>query len=85
MSELLREYTRVTDQDGLLYTAKVYGRISEDGHWEATLGFVPDAGGAEMRTGSETEQASREDLEYWASGLTEAYLEGALERARERR
>lgn len=33
------------------------------------------------RTGRETTQQDREQLLYWAEGLTLAYLEGALERA----
>jgi hypothetical protein len=34
-----------------------------------------------MRTPRETEQPNREDLAYWATGLTQVYLEGALTRA----
>jgi hypothetical protein len=34
-----------------------------------------------LRTEQETSQPSRVTIEYWASGLTPVYLEGALTRA----
>jgi hypothetical protein len=38
-----------------------------------------------LTTGVETTQPNAEALEYWASGLEQIYLEGALKRARLRR
>ena len=43
--------------------------------------FDPADGSAPSRTGRETTQPNLADLEYWASGLTPVYLEGALSRA----
>jgi hypothetical protein len=63
------------------YRARVYGRPRSDGRWEGWLVFFPVAGGRVIATDRETTQSSRADLEYWASGLTDVYLEGALERA----
>lgn len=70
------------DDQGTRYHVHVYGEERPDGLWEGSLGFVPEGGGTMLHTGAETEQSSRADLEYWASGLTEVYLEGALARAR---
>lgn len=50
--------------------------------WEAWLEFDLQDGTPSLQTDRETEQHGREDLEYWASGLTATYLEGALARAR---
>jgi hypothetical protein len=63
------------------YRARVYGRAQADGRWGAWLVFFPVAGGRVIATDRETTQSTFPDLSYWASGLTHAYLEGALERA----
>jgi hypothetical protein len=64
------------------YTAQVCGRQVEDGRlWEGWIEFVPLDGGTVRRTPRETEQSSRDDLAYWATGLSTTYLEGALDRA----
>jgi hypothetical protein len=49
--------------------------------WEGWIEFEPDNGGAALRTPRESVQPNRQDLQYWATGLSTAYLEGALERA----
>jgi hypothetical protein len=51
------------------------------GGWQGWLEFVPIAGGSPIRSGRETTQPNRADTEYWATGLTQVYLEGALTRA----
>jgi hypothetical protein len=43
--------------------------------------FVPVDGGPPIRSPRETTQPNRVDTEYWATGLTTVYLEGALQRA----
>jgi hypothetical protein len=70
-----------TTQDERVYTAQVCGRERDDGTWEGWLEFVPDDGSAVVPTQRETTQPNLVDLEYWATGLTPVYLEGALERA----
>ncbi|MBA3645492.1 MAG: hypothetical protein H0W63_04885 [Gemmatimonadaceae bacterium] len=63
--------------------ARVCGGIADDGLWEGWIEFKPlgDAGGDWLRSGRETEQPNLDDLRYWASGLSVAYLEGAFDRA----
>lgn len=80
MSEVLVRYTAsVTGQDGLSYVPQACGGLADDGLWEGWIEFVSD--GTAVRTGRETEQPNRDDLMYWAQGLTTTYLEGALVRA----
>jgi hypothetical protein len=42
---------------------------------------VPDDGTPIVRTNRETSQPNLVDLEYWATGVSAVYLQGALERA----
>jgi hypothetical protein len=53
-----------------------------DGRWAAWIEFMPLDGGRPLRSPRETTQPNRTDAEYWATGLTPVYLEGALQRAR---
>ena len=84
MAELLVEFdTTIRADDGTNWHPRVWGAIAEDALWEGWIEFLP-AGTEErdpIRTGRETEQPKRSDLMYWAQGLTQVYLEGALERA----
>ena len=52
-----------------------------DGKWQGWLEFVPLGDGEPVRSSRETTQPNRTDTEYWATGLTYVYLEGALRRA----
>lgn len=80
MAEAIVKYTEpVRAADGTSYLAQACGDITEDGLWEGWIEFVSDD--RALRTGRETEQPNRNDLIYWAEGLTYAYLEGALARA----
>jgi hypothetical protein len=49
--------------------------------WEAWLVFFSLRTGRALATDRETTQSTREHVIYWATGLTETYLQGALERA----
>jgi hypothetical protein len=71
----------VRGEDGRSWRAQVCGRQAAENMWEGWIEFEPSTGGAAIRTPRETTQPNLTDLEYWASGLTEAYLEGALGRA----
>jgi len=51
--------------------------------WQGWIEFVPLDGGAPVRSPRETTQPNRTDTEYWATGLTDVYLEGALRRTLE--
>jgi hypothetical protein len=73
---------RIGRLHGSIYRARVCGRPRDDGTWEGWLEFDPIDLGATLQTPRETTQPNRADLEYWATGLTPVYLEGALDRAR---
>jgi hypothetical protein len=78
---LLSISTPVHDDEGHAYIARVCGRQEEDGRWEGWIEFVPGDGGPVLRTARETKQPKRSAVEYWATGLSSTYLEGALQRA----
>jgi hypothetical protein len=81
MAEVLVKFSEpVRGGDGRLYWAQACGGVAADGLWEGWLEFESD--GAAMRSARETEQPKRDDLVYWAQGLTMTYLQGSLERAR---
>lgn len=83
MAEVLVEYaTSLQARDGSVYRPRACGRVADDGLWEGWLEFVPATGEYDtVRTGRETGQPNRADLVYWAEGLSQVYLEGALGRA----
>src|SRR5213594_3789836 len=82
MSETLLVYQLpVAAPDGTLYEARTCGSEMEGGGWQGWLEFLPLAGGPPVRSPRETTQPNRVDTEYWATGLTPVYLEGALTRA----
>jgi hypothetical protein len=73
---------QLTATDGLRWTAQACGGVADDGLWEGWIEFLPlDADESPVRTARETEQPNRDDLMYWAQGLTVVYLDGALIRA----
>lgn len=82
MAHVLVSYYKspLTLPDGPVYTAQACGREREDGTWEGWLEFAPDDGSVVLRSHRETTQPNLADLEYWATGITPVYLEGALER-----
>jgi hypothetical protein len=82
MSEtLLRFQTTIKGPDGTRYEARACGSEMPGGHWQGWVEFVPIGGGPPVRSGRETTQPNRKDTEYWATGLTPVYLEGALQRS----
>jgi hypothetical protein len=68
-------------RDGIVYEARACGGELSNGRWQGWIEFVPLDDGLPLRTPRETTQPNRVDLEYWATGLTPVYLEGALGRA----
>lgn len=82
MAEVLVEFTEpVIAKDGTAYVAHACGGEADNGRWQGWLEFLPANGATPIRSGRETTQPNRQDTEYWATGLTPVYLEGALERA----
>ena len=81
MAELLVTYTVPTKSpSGDLYYARALGQKADDGLWEGWLEFQLAGDDSVLITRRETEQPNRDDLMYWAQGLTDVYLEGALQR-----
>lgn len=82
MAEVFVEFAEpVSTKDGVTYVARACGSEDDIGHWQGWLEFVPVGPGDVIRSGRETTQPNRIDTEYWATGLTPIYLEGALLRA----
>jgi hypothetical protein len=87
MADALLDFNySVAGPDGRPYRARVCGRPmndERDERWEGWIELISaDAGPTRiLRTPRETVQPNRTDLEYWATGLTPVYLEGALVRA----
>src|SRR5215475_8277390 len=82
MAEIFATFSaHITSTDGVFYTARACGGEATDGLWHGWVEFMPVDGGAPIRSPRETTQPNRVDTEYWATGLTPVYLEGALQRA----
>jgi hypothetical protein len=73
---------QLASPDDRRWTAQACGAIAEDGLWEGWIEFLPvGTDESPIRTPRETEQPNRDDVMYWAQGLTAVYLDGALTRA----
>lgn len=84
MSETLWQIPRaIAAPDGRLYEARACGSVLSVNTWQGWIEFVPIDGGEPIRSPRETTQPNRKDTVYWATGLTDVYLEGALRRALE--
>jgi hypothetical protein len=82
MGETLLQYQAiVVGPDGTRYEARACGGPMPGGIWQGWIEFVPVGGGEPVCSARETTQPNRTDTEYWATGLTPVYLEGALLRA----
>lgn len=82
MAEVFVEFSEpVIAKDGRVFRAHACGNELDSHLWQGWLEFVPTDGGPPIRSGRETTQPNRRDTEYWATGLTPVYLEGALDRA----
>jgi hypothetical protein len=82
MAEVLAHFEPpLRDPSGRTFKVRICGRPADELVWEGWIEFHPLDGGEVLRTPSETEQPNRKDLDYWASGITVPYLEGAFDRA----
>lgn len=82
MSEVIVQFTEpIVSEAGVRYVGRVVGERQEQGTWFGWIEFLQLGGGVAITTDRETTQSDRDDLEYWASGLSSEYLEGALKRA----
>lgn len=83
MAEVLVSFEHPIRDDHGEYHARAVGRPADDGMWEGWIEFTAVDGTSEVHvTGVESRQPEREHLQYWATGLTPIFLEGALHRAR---
>jgi hypothetical protein len=82
MAEVLVEFDAAfRGSNGANYAPRACARIGDNGLWEGWIEFSDLDTGVVIRTGRETTQPTRDDVMYWATGLTRVYLEGALARA----
>ena len=82
MSETVLTFqSTVVADDGTEYEARACGGEMPTGMWQGWLEFLPRNGGDPIRTPRETTQPHRDDVVYWATGLSDVYLEGAFKRA----
>jgi hypothetical protein len=82
MAEVLTQFTEpLSTTEGFTYVAQACGAATESGLWECWIEFKPVNDGEPLRSARESTQPNRTDAEYWATGLTRVYLEGALDRA----
>jgi hypothetical protein len=83
MAEILVSFDQPIGDDLGDYHARAVGRLADDGMWEGWIEFASIDGTSEVLvTGIESRQPAREHLQYWATGLSPVFLEGALHRAR---
>jgi hypothetical protein len=82
MPEVLLDFsTPVAGPDGRTYAARAIGEERPDGLWLGWIEFSAVDANVVVATDRETTQPNRTDAIYWATGLTQIYLEGALTRA----
>lgn len=82
MAEVLAEYPDpIQSEDGTTYRARACAAQFSENSWHGWIEFEPTDGGPPLRSARETTQPNRADAHYWATGLTNVYLEGALRRA----
>jgi hypothetical protein len=83
---LVQQFTPVLKTvTGERYIAQAYTTRQPGGLWEGWLVFFSLRTGEALATDRETTQSTREHVLYWATGLGPTYLQGALQRALDRR
>ena len=82
--ELIAEHPHPVSIDGSTYEVRVVGSKRKDGPWSGALEFRDVRSGTSLVTDQETRQPDRKALEYWATGVEDLYIEGALRRAQRR-
>ena len=79
--ELISEHPHPISIDGKTYEVFVYGNERTDGTWSGALQFRDVKTRKTLTTDQETSQPDRKALEYWATGVEDVYILGAIERA----
>jgi hypothetical protein len=84
--QFVQQYTPILKApNGERHVARAYMSRQPGGLWEGWLVFFSLRTRVALATDRETTQSTREHVLYWATGLGETYLQGALERALDRR
>ena len=81
MERLLQFERLITDTTGTTYNIYVYGRSRPSDTWQGWLVFERTTDGKRYSTDVETTQPNAQAIVYWATGLTDTYFDGALQRA----
>ena len=82
MDTLFQQFERpIADNSGDTFLVFVQGRSRPHDTWEGWLVFERQRDARRFSTPVETTQPDANAILYWASGLTDVYLQGALERA----
>jgi hypothetical protein len=83
MQETLVQFEAlISGPNGAQWRPRACGQAQLDSLWEGWIEFEPATGSRDsIRTPRESIQPNRDDLMYWAQGLTQTYLQGALTRA----
>src|SRR5688500_7082896 len=79
MAEVIHAFADEIYLNEAPYRAQVVGRPAAN-IWEGWIEFIEQGGTDVRETRRETTQPDRAALEYWATGLSGTYLEGALAR-----
>ena len=79
--EIVYEHSHRVVRGAHEYCVYILGAERSDGTWAGWIEFVPTDGSGRLSTRQETSQPNRDALAYWASGLEDVYLDGALARA----
>jgi len=82
-AEVVYEHPRRIRKGDDEYRVSVLGVERADGTWVGWIEFARGDSASSLRTAQETSQPNRDALAYWASGLEDVYLEGALARAQD--
>ena len=76
-AEVVHEFTEAVGE----YRVRAYAEKKKN-VWAGWLEFQSKRSGKTLKTDEETSQPTKDDVAYWASGLEQIYLEGALKRAK---
>jgi len=81
MDTVVEQFGSVIRHGDDTFRVYLHGRSRPRDTWQGWLVFERERDGRQFETAVETTQPNPETLRYWATGLTDTYLDGALSRA----
>jgi hypothetical protein len=82
MSTMLETFESIVrDGEGDSYKIVLHGKSRPHDTWQGWLEFIRERDGQKFETAVETTQPNAEAVRYWATGLSDTFLDGALRRA----